>query len=204
MEGRSTAITDVTFNVTPIRTPFERPPDEMTLWSNIPRGLVHFPVIGGTLTAKAINDDEHLRISGALPANFAYQFAQIAFTLTQDVAASWNARPTIRCVNWTPNVSATTQHLVYVLEDAFEFADASAVDAITVLRGLGEEGSHPFGRQMIFSVGGALPSFSFLAVNETDPAGAAGTVDFFMSFFEFDLTQAVRFGLNTPMQTYGR
>ena len=197
------AIVDTIPTLAISRQPFEKPPQEATIWSNIPRGYLHFALDGAVLDAKPVNDDQHLRISGVLPQGFAYQFVQIGMTIEQDVAASWQSRPVMRIVNWTPDTVAGV-HLVFVLEDSFEFADASAVSPITVLRGLGEEGSHPLAKQIMFQPGRGIMSFSFLAVNETDPAGAAGTVDFQISFLEYDLNQAVRFGLQSPMPTLSR
>ncbi len=193
------AIVDDTPTLVITRQPFETPPQVRTMWSLIPRGFLHFALDGVVLQAKPINDDQHLRISGVLPQGFAYQFVQIGMTIEQDVASSWDARPVMRIVNWTPGV-AHGAHMVFVLEDADEFADASAVSPITVMRGIGEAGSHPMGHQIMFQPGRGQMSFSLLAVNETDPAGAAGTVDFLASFLEYDLTQAVRYGLQTPSQ----
>ena len=191
------AIVDTIPTLVVSRQPFEKPPQEQTIWSNIPRGFLHFALDGATLDAKPINDDQHLRISGVLPMGFAYQLVQIGMTIQQDVAASWQSRPIMRIVNWTSDTVAGV-HLVFVLEDSFEFGDAAAVDPVTVLRGLGEAGSHPLAHQIMFQANRSNISFSLLAVNETDPAGAAGTIDFLISFLEFDLNQAVRFGLQTP------
>ena len=191
------AIVDTIPTLTITRQPFERPPQQDTIWTNIPRGFLHFALDGATLDAKPINDDQHLRISGVLPPGFAYQFVQIGMSIQQDVAASWGARPIMRFVNWVPN-TVHGAHLVFVLEDCFEFPDAGAALPVTVMRGLGEAGSHPMAHQLIFQPGRAALSFSLLAVNESDPAGAVGTVDFLASFLEFDLTQATRFGVQTP------
>ena len=193
------AIVDTIPTLAITRQPFETPPQVRTMWGAIPRGFVHFALDGVELDAKPINDDQHLRISGVLPAGFAYQFMQIGMTIEQDVAASWNVRPIMRMVNWTPNVSAGV-HLVFALESSFEFADAGAVSAVEVMRGsIGMAGSFPLGHQIVFSVARAAISFSLLAVNESDPAGAAGTIDFLASFLEYDLTQATRFGIQTPV-----
>ncbi len=190
------AVTDEIINATVTRQPLEKPPQIETMWSAVPRAVIHFIVDEDVLAAKAINDDEHLRISGALPAGFAYQFIQIACTLTQDVAKSWNNTPILRCVNWVPHGPGTL-HFPVRFHDADEFADASAVSPIQVLQML-DPGPHVFGRQLIFNPG-FTASFSFLAENETDPAGLAGTVSFLASFWEYDLTQATRFGINTPI-----
>ena len=192
------AIVDTIPTLVITRQPFETPPQIRTMWGMIPRGMLHFALDGAVLDAKPINDDQHLRISGVLPGGFAYQFVQIGMTIEQDVASSWDARPIMRMVNWTPGATAGV-HLVFVFEDADEFADASAVSPVTVLRGLGEAGSHPLGHQLIFRQDQASISFSLLAVNETDPAAAAGTIDFLATFWEFDLSQAVRYGAQTPM-----
>ncbi len=191
------AIVDTIPTLALTRQPFETPPQVRTMWGAIPRGFVHFTLDGATLDAKPINDDQHLRISGVLPAGFAYQLMQIGMTLNQDVAASWSVRPIMRMVNWTPNAVAGV-HVVFAWENAFEFADASAVQPVKVLRAF-DTSQQPLGNQIIFSSGVAAISFSFLAVNESDPAGAAGTVDFKASFLEYDLTQATRFGIQTPL-----
>lgn len=192
------AIVDTIPTLLITRQPIERPPQSDTMWGAIPRAFVHFRLDGATLDAKPVNDDQHLRISGVLAPGFAYQFMQIGMTLEQDVAASWLNRAIMRLVNWTPSAGHGA-HMVFTLEDGFEFADASAVSAVTVLRGLASRGAFPIGHQIIFNPGGGAISFSLLAVNETDPAGAAGTIDFLASFLEYDLTQATRFGIQSPI-----
>ncbi len=194
------AIVDTIPTLVVTRQPFERPPQIASMWSFVPRAFIHFTLDGATLDAKPINDDQHLRISGVLPAGFAYQLVQIGMTIEQDVAGSWTARCIMRIVNWTPNANHGA-HMVFALQDANEFADASAVSPVTVLGGLA---GTQIGRQIIMSPQGGAISFSMLAVNEADPAGAAGTVDFIASFFEYDLTQATRYGLQTPMPTLER
>ncbi len=193
------AIVDTIINATAVRQPLEHP--GANLWTFIPRAWVHFVVDDDTLDAKPINDDQHLRISGALPAGFAYTFQQIGFSLRQDVAKSWSNRAVLRCVNWIPN-AGLTQHIPYTMEDTDEFADASAVQPMATLRGI-DTGAGVMGRQVIFNPG-TTASFSFLASNESDPAGAAGTVAFVASFLEYDLTQATRFGLQAPLPTASR
>jgi len=195
------AIVDTIPTLSLTRQPFETPPQYRTMWGAIPRGFVHFALDGVTLDAKPINDDQHLRISGVLPAGFAYQFVQIGLTIQQDVAASWASRVIMRMVNWTPNATAGN-HLVFSLEGASEFADAAAVTPVEVMRGL--ETRHSLSHQVIFRQDQVAISFSVLAVNETDPAGAAGTIDFLASFLEFDLAQAVRYGVQTPLPTLSR
>jgi len=195
------AIVDTIPTLVVSRQPFEKPPQQATIWSHIPRGFLHFALDGSTLDAKPINDDQHLRISGVLPPGFAYQFVQIGMTIEQDVAASWANRAIMRMVNWTPDAVAGN-HLIFSLEDASEFDDASAVSPVTVLRGL--ETRHSLSHQIIFQPARGGISFSLLAVNESDPAGAAGTVDFLASFLEYDLNQAVRFGVQSPVPTLSR
>ncbi len=195
------AIVDTIPTLVQTRQPIERPPQSQTMWSLIPRAFVHFRLEGATLDAKPVNDDQHLRISGVLAAGFAYQFIQIGCTIAQDVAKSWGSRPIMRIVNWTPGAAAGL-HLPFFFEDADEFADASAATEVVVLRAPAMDWSA--GKQIIFNPQGGAISFSFLATNESDPAGAAGTIDFLASFFEFDLTQAMRFGLQTPAPTLAR
>jgi len=193
------AIVDTIFSATVVRQPLEHPGNN--LWSMIPRAWVHFVVDEGTLDAKPATDQQHLRISGALPAGFAYTFQQIWFSLEQDVAKNWNSRALMRCVNWIPNAGLTL-HIPFSMEDTDEMADASALLPNTTLRGLaGEPGI--MGRQVIFNPG-FIASFSFLAADENTAAGAAGTVSFCASFLEYDLTQATRMGLQSPVPTASR
>ncbi len=198
------AIVDTIITATGSRQPFERPPQNVSLWSSIPRAIVHFSVVDGTLDAKPINDDQHLRISAALPGGFAYQLIQLAATVTQDVAFSWATSPLLRCVNWTTDLGST-EHIVLSASDVHELVDASAVVPVISLRlGPNQAGAFSFGRQPIYNTSGALASFSLLWANESDPAGAAGTVDFVMSFLEFDLTQVLRYTMQSPVPTLSR
>ncbi len=191
------AIVDTIPTLTLVRQPFERPPQEQTLWGFIPRGFLHFSLENGTLDEKPVNDQQHLRISGVLPAGFAYQFVQVGMTITQDRAVDWTNRSVMRLVNWTPGAPHGA-HMTFGLEFANEFGDAAAVTPVRVVRGMGESRTI-IGQQILFQPGRDAISFSMLAVNEIATVAAAGTVDFIASFLEFDLSQAVRFGLQSPV-----
>lgn len=176
---------------------YERPPDQQALWSAIPRGLRGFVVETGTLTAKPLNDTETIVLSGTLPGNFAYVFAEIGLTLRQDTMSDWDSEYTLNLQNYYQG-----GHLG--LSGNWNF-DLAIFGLIGDGRGAGHTATDPVPRAPMWAPRGtsgiliAISSF-----NSANPAAALGTIDCYINFWEFDLEQIRKYPINAPFPTHSR
>ncbi len=183
------------------RTVFVKPPDDQRQWTAWPRAIVLFNLLNGVISAKPINDQQELLISVVLPGSLAYKFLDMSISLIQDVAQSWTPRAYLEVTNAIRNleIGATQRHSI-VLEDSIRTPVPSQM---WVARVAAPELNMP--RYVIQTVHqGAKPVISFKATNQQDPAGAAGTVNFYMSFLEYEIEQVERFPIHYPISTYAR
>lgn len=190
------ALVTTTINMTPTYQPFERPPDQVTLWSAIPRGLRGFVVAAGVLDVKPINDDQQLILLGTLPSNFAYVFAEIGLRILVDVAASWDSEYTLILQDYYQGRADVIQQW------NFEFSSSNLQ---STARGQGHTAIGQTPRQPMWSprdTDGIVINIS--TFNNGAPAGAAGTVWANINFWEFDLEQAKKHPINTPFPVHVR
>ncbi len=179
--------------------PFERPPDPAVLWSAVPRGLRGFTVNSGTLDAKPVDDTQTLELTATLPANFAYVFAELSIQINQNQAANWIRQYSLNLQNWYQGFVGLSQTWVFGLT------------------------THPLGG--VLSPGGpdqGIPSvgipkapmwapagtsgilISIQARNTNATVAAAGTINSYINFWEFDLEQVRKYPINTPLPTHAR
>jgi len=189
----STALTFVTDYV-----PYERPPQPDTLWSAIPRGLLSGIVNAGTLDAKPVNDDQTLTCTMTLPPNFGYVMADSQLTVNQNRAGDWRDFCTLRLNNFyrgaPANVDAFDINYVQGFIDIGLFSTARAMSVI-----------NPWPSFPILAVRVESPTIVVLSAhNAQDAVATAGTVDAFVSFWQFDLEQIRKFPINSPIPTHSR
>ncbi len=195
------AIVSVSLLATLRRTVLVKPPDIVRQLTAIPRAILTFNILNGVIAAKPDADSEELTISLILPGSFAYRWVDFVWSLTQDVAFDWNTRGYIEITNGIRNLElGATQHHAVVLDD------------ITVVPGQSERimartGVDPVIRYIIQAPSInplATPVITFKAVNQTSAIGAAGTTNFFASFFEYDLEQVEAFPVHYAALTLDR
>lgn len=176
---------------------YERPPDLSALWTAIPRGLRGFVVETGALAAKPVGDTQTLNLSATLPGNFAYVFAEIALTVRQDVMLNWSSEYSLNLQNFYQG-----GHLGLAMNYQFDF---TPFGLLTDGRGVGHNAIDQTPRSPMWAprgTSGILIDIS--AFNPNGDVGAAGTVNAYISFWEFDLEQVRKFPINSPIPTHSR
>lgn len=180
------ALVTTTIDASSRYIPFERPPDAAVLRTAIPRGLRIFSAVSVALDAKPINDTQLLIVQGELPRNFAYVIADLMLSVTVNVAPNWERECRLNLRNWLPGLPA--------------------IDGDWMMN-VGDIGGD--GRLVLFAESVDLPrfplrgsqelspvAFSLISRNVAAPAGTAGTVRFYLSFYEYDLAQIQYFPAN--------
>lgn len=184
--------------MTNVYVPYERPPQAYTLWSAIPRGLQSFVVDGQVLDAIVVGDDALLNLTATLPPNFGYVMSELNFGLAQTGGASWSNRMQLNLQNfyrapedislalagnWPQNMEAVAQNNTTRTSNISQPLPAFPM--------IGTPGST--GIQVVIST-----------FNNAQNAVAAGTINAFISFWQFDLEQIRKFPINSPQPVHNR
>ena len=190
------AVVTTTIVMTTTYRPFERPPDQVSLWTSIPRGLRGFVVEAGVLDAKPINDDQQLILTGILPSNFAFIFAEIGLWILVDVAAAWDSEYTLILQDFYQGRADVIQQW------NFDFASSNLQ---STARGAGHTAIQQVPKQPMWNPRDTPGiDINISTFNGADPAGAAGTVWAYINFWEFDLEQAQKYAINAPSPVHMR
>lgn len=188
----------VTQNITPVSrySPFEGMSEQQRLYNSVPRGLLRF-FTTEAIDAKPVNDDLLVNITGSLPQGFAYVVSAISWQLTVTTAADFFATVFFRLFNAIPNGEVPNEQVAN-----FNFQDASPSAAIVPANRIldFERGSlrEWFPQPLVQTQGAAGMSFTARAFNPSNTVQPAGTQFFNLSFYQYELNQAVRFPLNSP------
>lgn len=177
--------------------PFERPPQAISLWSAIPRGLQSFSVDTQLLDAKPINDIQLLTITATIPPNFGYVFADVALTISQDVADAWDPAFILNLQNFyrapqTVSLGLSISAMLPSIAGGFGTVRATAE----------KTGAFSFPIVGVKDTTGI--QINLQATNQAAPAGAIGTVNAYISFWQFDLEQIFKYPINSPIPTNAR
>jgi len=177
--------------------PFERPPQAMALWTAIPRGLQSLTATAATLDAKPINDIQLLTLTAILPPNFGYVFADVALSIAQDVADAWDPAFILNLQNFYRAPQAVSLGL------SISAMLPSLAGGFGTVRSTAEKTG-----ALSFPIVGTKETtgiqINLQATNQAAPAGAAGTVNCYISFWQFDLEQIFKFPINSPIPTNAR
>lgn len=184
--------------MTPTYVPYERPPQPLTLWSAIPRGLQSFLVDGQVLDAKAINDTQLLQLTATLPPNFGYVMNVANVSIAQDKASAWQPIFNLNLQNYYRAPESVSLGLSSDWAQSFpensiqEDGRALSVD-------------QPWPTFPIIGVEGTSGVLSVLSGGNRDSAAAlAGTVNAYLSFWQFDLEQIRKYPINSPQPVHSR
>lgn len=187
----------VTQDVTPANsyTPFEGMPENVRLLNGVPRGLVRFEA-DIALTAKPVNDSMILNITSGLPTNFAYVLCSLSFQIQVDRATDWHTNLRFRMFNGLPAASAGNEQISVF---NFEFyAPGSGVTAQRILD-YSKGDIRTWYPNPLWPKRAEPMSFTLQAGNVAATVQAAGTMLFHAAFYQYDLTQALRYPLNSPL-----
>ncbi len=170
-------------------TPFERPPEAQTLHSLIPRGLRRF-FLQRVSSAKPINDDYQMLLTATLPDSFAYSISKFDFRWEADTASDIQLLAQTRLFNHIPGQPlGSVQTMAHPL--LFFATDVNYVTAVD-----------PDLTQFIapfWSTHSGAVTWRLEARNFNDPAMAIGFFFCHVEFYEYDLVQAQRYWINTPV-----
>lgn len=194
------AIDTQTIAMTGSYVPYERPPQPLTLWSAIPRGIQSFIVPTAALDAKALNDSMILALTATLPPNFGYVMADIMVTIAQDEANDWN---NVLIFNLQNFYRAPPSLSIGLSATWLANFSNQADGLLRALRGVESQGSWP----TFPLIGSEDTSGVQVRITITNPAAAAttaGTVNAFVSFWQFDLEQIRKYPINSPFPTHSR
>ncbi len=182
----------------PVYTPYERPPQPQTLWTAIPRGLQTF-LWTAVLDLIAVGNKAILNLNAVLPPNFAYVMADANLALAQ-VSAGTEWAPTYNLnlqnyyrapVNQSVALSSNwVQNMVDNTQDGDTKASSLAQPwpAFPIIGSTGTSGI-----QIVIST-----------FNNAQVARAVGTIDAYISFWQFDLEQIRKYPINSPIPTHAR
>lgn len=185
--------------LTPSYVPYERPPQPLTLWSVIPRGLQSFIAATVLLDAKALNDDALLNLQATLPPNFGYVMHDCQVSISQDTA-----------FNWSNIINLNLQNFYRTDLTQAVALNGNWVQTFAVNDGLTSTGRSIELRQpwpsypMIAPQGTSGILINISASNPVDQAALAGTINAYISFWAFDLEQIRKYAINTPQPVQSR
>jgi len=182
--------------------PYERPPQALTLWSAIPRGIFTLSSNAG-LTTKPINDDFTVIINGTLPPNYGYVFESIHFSIQQDVAGSWGATVLLNLQNFFRGLPVgINANLVFPFVNTDRSGTTSCIAFNSGSSGVGTSDVPTFPLVAPEGTSGVLTSFS--GFNNQNPASSGGTLHYWLSFWQFDLEQIRKYPINSPLPVQAR
>lgn len=171
---------------------FETPPESSVLYSYIPRGIRRF-FFSNDVQAKPVNDQINVFLTATLPVNFAYIMRSLNLRLSADTASDWENTVPLRMFNHIPGQQVGTAE--WIASELSLYVPATANP--TLYLNQHRLGISSFASPMWSVHGGGIT----FRVELTNVAAAAGAVAFLTShceFYEFDLTQAQRYFVNTP------
>lgn len=186
-----------TIVMTPDYVPYERPPQPQALWTAIPRGLQSFIVDTQQLDLKAINDTQILQLTATLPPNFGYVMVDANTSISQDQADDWQSAWSLNLQNfYRAPVNISVGLSSNWLQD---FRQGLTVST----RHMSQVQPWPS-----FPIIGSAGTTGILVVmtmiNSQAAAAVAGTVNAYISFWQFDLEQIRKFPINSPIPTHPR
>ncbi len=186
---------------TPSYQAFETPPGAVVINSVVPRGVRRF-FFNNVVAAKPVNDQIDVFLTATLPGNFAYIINRFNLSLFSDVASDWDPHVLLRIQNHIPNQPIGV--LEEVLLRANLFTNSNDDPRRVVTAESSSSGLHSFTAPMWAIGGGESFDFRVAMTNQAAAVGAAGFLITHVEFLEYDLTQAQRYFINTPIPVLSR
>lgn len=182
------------------RTPFIKPPDLQREWTAMPRALVNFEILNGSISAKPVNDQAEVLVAVDLPVQFAYRLVSLNASLSQDVAKDWESVAYVEITNAVRGLEGgNTQRWPMTVDSVVQISQVASTRELWLARF-----EHVFPTDILQSRDGTSPVIVFKAANLNAAVGGTGDMDFLATFLEFDIEQAQRFPLHWPTMVYTR
>jgi len=178
--------------------PYERPPQPYALWTAIPRGLTSFVVGADPVAIKPINDQLIVQVTGTLPPNFAYVMNDANLSVAMPGMAAYH-----------PDMNLNLQNFYRTGVDASVALSANwpqsftTISVLSDLRSMERQATWP-SFPMIGSEGTSGIQFVLSAWNADAAATIAGTMNAYLSFWQFDLEQVRKYPINSPQPVHAR
>ncbi len=192
------AIVLQTIAMTDVWTPYERPPQPFTLWSAIPRALQSFVVAATEMDAKPLNDDYIINLTATLPPNFGYVMNSAAMMIDVDRAADFRPDVLFNLQNFYRAPIDVSVALSMTWRQPAPISGLPTTNRST-------EVSQPwpsYPMEAPRGVSGILVSMTM--TNDNNTAMAAGVVNAYVSFWQFDLEQLRKYPINSPSPVHSR
>lgn len=189
------AVVDDQFVSTFTRTSFIKRPDPTRMFTSEPRAMVNFNVFAGTVSAKPVNDQQSVAVAIDLPIAFAYRMIELTCTVSQDVAPDWERGCFLEVTNGIRALEAGSvqRHATNSIATIRRTTTGMWIVNLDVPR------------YIIQSVRPQItPTITFEATNNNAGVGAAGVINFFASFFEYEIEQSIMYPVHNPVLTLGR
>ncbi len=177
--------------------PYERPPQSVTLWSAIPRGLVSFVSAVSAIALKPINDQLLVQMTGVLPPNFGYVMNDANFSVAVSAVQTWHPDMNLNLQNFYRGGSETIG-LSGNWPQGFD-----TISVLSDLRAMNREQPWP-AFPLIGTAGTTGIQFVLSAWNADAAANPAGVLNAYLSFWQFDLEQIRKFPINSPVPVHVR
>ncbi len=191
----------VTVTITPTRSysPFEGLSEAQRLVTSVPRGLVRF-FSDAAIDAKPVNDQMIVSVTGSLPAGFAYILSSLSWQVIVPRSADWTDLAMFRIFNGlqaaaVPNEQVSLFNLTDLVPQTTLRPNSKILE---FTRGSIREW---YPQPLVQSKDAAGMSFTLQGYNPTATVDVAGTQFFNAAFYQYELNQAVRFPLNSPLPT---
>jgi len=177
-------------------TPFERPPEAVTLNSLIPRGMRRF-FFSNDISAKPVNDQIIFYLTATLPDAFAYVMTGFTMKLEAARANDWATTALLRMFNHIPGQPLGNQQTITV--DMLYHNPSSLLPSRTASDVDLSQLVGPF-----WSTHAGSVSFRVEMSNIVATVDAAGFLFSHVDFLEYDLVQAQRYFMNSPISVLQR
>lgn len=177
------------------RVPFIKPPDLQRMYTAIPRALVEFTVNDGVVPLKPVNDQQNVQIAVGLPESFAYRMNDMVVSIRQDKADDWDDGAQLQVTNALRGqpLGQVNRHLMNgTLTVTFATITNEKLWSLDRVPTYIMQTNRPLVTPVV--------DFRFTNINAT--AAAAGVINFFATFYEYDIEQVEMFPPLVPTLTY--
>ncbi len=170
------------------------------MYSLIPRGIRRF-FFNDDVSAKPVNDTINVFLTATLPLNFAYIMTRFNWQFSTDTIADWQKTVVCRMLSHIPGQpNGVSEHVAVLMQDFFP---PGSTNQLVVGAEAAAAVPKPFTGPFWSTHGGGI-DFRVQMSNTTAAVGGTGFLISHLEFLEYDLTQAQRYYVNTPLPTIAR
>lgn len=174
-------------------TPFERPPESFTLSSLIPRGVRRFFLQEAT-TLKGTTDELRIHMDAVLPDSFAYAIRRFDAQIRATNIEEGELSAQLSLFNHIPGVPLGSEQYISIPMVGSQRAFGANEEQLTSAPADLSDFVSPCWSTQVGSI-----TFRFDWMNKSAFIQGAGFCNSYVEFLEYDLVQAQRYWVNTPV-----